>query len=405
MRFGIHIADATARARTRLLILAALSMMGALSIDAYLPALPAIAEAMRVPLAAAQQTLTIYLFGFAAMMLFYGMLSDSFGRRPVILFSLACYLASSIGAAAATSLGWLLFWRLLQGLSAGAGPVVGRAMVTDLLKGPEAQRELAFIGMIFGVAPAVAPVIGGWLQAAFGWQSIFIFIALFTLVLLVVCLLLLPESLPREERHAFHFKLIVANYWEVGSHARFIIRALAYALSFSGIMIYVGAAPAFVINILHLSVKEFAWLFVPLIGGMTLGSYISGRLSHLYSQRTLIVTGYLVMAASAFWNFAYTWFFVATIPWAVIPLFFYGIGSSITMPVMMLIGLEMFPRVRGMASSFQSFVFMIVFAIGSGVVCPLLFGSAFHLAAGVAVGLALSLVCWLLGRIPTKADP
>jgi DHA1 family bicyclomycin/chloramphenicol resistance-like MFS transporter len=375
-------------------------MIGALSIDAYLPALPAIAQDLHVTAAAAQQTLTIYLFGFAFMMLFYGTLSDSFGRRPVILISLVCYLLSSIGAVMATSLGMLLLCRLLQGLSAGAGQVIGPAIVTDLLKGAEAQRALSFIWVIFGIAPALAPIIGGWLQAAFGWHSIFIFIAVFTLILLGICRWLLPESLPLAERHPFHFKVIVANYWRVGRHGKFLLRCLAYGLSLSGILIYVASAPAFVFNILHLTVKDFGWLFVPLIGGLTLGSYLSGRLSHSIKPRTQILTGYGIMIASTIANLLYTGLCAVRIPWAVMPHFFYGIGMALALPAMLVIILEMFPRMRGLAASLQSFISMSVFAIGSGAICPLLFGSAFHLAAGVAVGLSLSIVCWLLGRTP-----
>ena len=376
-------------------------MMGALSIDAYLPALPSIAHNFGVSAPAAQQTLTVYLFSFAFMTLFYGTLSDSFGRRPVILVSLLLYLLSSIGAGCAQNLGELLIFRVLQGLSAGAGGVVGRAIVGDLLSGAEAQRAMAYMSVIFGLAPAIAPILGGWLQAAFGWRSIFMFIALFTLILMVICYYLLPESLPRKDRHAFHFKVIVANYWEVGSHARFMVQSLGNVLSFSGILIYVGAAPVFVMNILHLSVKDFGWLFIPLIGGMTLGSYLSGWLSHRVTAATLIGVGYGIMFTSAFANLAYSWFFIAAIPWAVIPMFFYGIGMSLAMPAMTVLTLEMFPRVRGLASSLQSFLFMSIFAIGSGVICPLLFDSAFHLASGVIVGLILSLLFWCMGsRLP-----
>jgi len=127
--------------RLLVVILAALSMLGALSIDAYLPALPTIAHDYSSTLPAVQQTLTVYLFAFAFMTLFYGTLSDSFGRRPIILISLGFYLASSLGAAWAPTLGWLLFFRLFQGLSAGGGSVIGRAIVGDLFSGAEAQRK------------------------------------------------------------------------------------------------------------------------------------------------------------------------------------------------------------------------------------------------------------------------
>jgi DHA1 family bicyclomycin/chloramphenicol resistance-like MFS transporter len=384
----------------RLLIftLAALSMLGALSIDAYLPALPSIAAAFSVTAPAVQQTLTVYLFAFAFMNLFYGTLSDSFGRRRVILWAMGLYLLSSLGAGLAVNLSWLLFFRFLQGLTAGAGGVVGRAIVGDLFSGPEAQRMMSYIFVVFGLAPAIAPIVGGWLQAAFGWRSIFGFIAFFSLALLVLCARELPESLARADRHPFRLQPILANYWRVGCHARFMLQALSIALSFSGVMFYVGAAPAFVMTILHLSVKEFGWLFIPLITGMMSGSLLAGRWSHRYRPKVLIRVGFLIMIISALVNVAYTWFFTASIPWAVLPIMTYSFGMALATPAMTLIGLEMFPKVRGMAASLQSFTFMAVFAIGSGLICPLLFGSAFKLALGVVVGVALAALSWRLGH-------
>jgi len=380
--------------RLLIFILAALSMLGALSIDAYLPALPAIAAHFRVSPAAAQQSLSLYLFAFAFMTLFYGTLSDSFGRRPVILIAMLIYCISSFGAGISTSFQQLLFFRLLQGLSAGAGSVVGRAIVGDLLKGAEAQRMMSWISVVFGLAPAIAPILGGWLQVTFGWRSIFGSIALFSLLLLLLCLRSLPESLPRVERHAFHFKVIVANYWSVARHHEFMIRCLGCALTFSGIMLYVASAPAYVMNILHLPVTSFAWLFIPLIGGMTLGSIVAGRLSHHWKSESTIAAGFVVMIFSTLWSLIYNGTCEVRIPWAVIPLGTYAFGMAVCNPAMVVDTLALFPEVRGLASSLQAFLFMIVFALGSGLIAPLLFGSAMKLAIGTAVGLGLSLVCW-----------
>lgn len=385
--------------RSLIFVLAALSMLGALSIDAYLPALPSIARSFSASAPAVQQTLTVYLFAFAFMNLFYGTLSDSFGRRPVILVSMALYILSSLGAGLAPSLGWLFFFRLLQGMTAGAGGVVGRAMVGDLFSGAAAQRTMSYISVVFGLAPAIAPILGGWLLAAFGWRSIFGFIALFSLLLLLICFQELPESLPREKRHPFHFQVVIGHYWKAGCHARFIFKCLAIAFSFSGVLIYVGSAPAFVLNILHLSVTQFGWLFIPLIGGMTLGSALSGKLSHHFHPAVMIRAGYAAMILSVIANLGYTAFFAVKVPWAVLPMFFYGIGMMLANPAMTVVTLEMFPQNRGLASSLQSFTFMIVFALGSGLICPLLFGSAFKLALGTAIGLALSMVFLGIGQM------
>ena len=391
--------------RLLVFILAALSMLGALSIDAYLPALPTIAREYSVTLPAVQQTLTVYLFAFAFMTLFYGILSDSFGRRPVILIALGFYVVSSLGAAWAPTLGWLLFFRLCQGLSAGSGSVVGRAIVGDLLSGAEAQRTMSYISLVFGLAPALAPILGGWVLAGWGWRPIFYLIALFSFILLIACLRWLPESLAVPHRHAFHFKVIVANYLEVGSHARFMFRTLGSAFSFVGVMVYVASAPVYIINLLHLTVKDFGWLFVTFIAGMTVGSVASARLSHKLKPQVIIWMAYAIMAASASSSLLYTGFFSCRIPWAVIPHFFYGLGASLAGPAMTVLTLEMFPKVRGLASSLQSFVFLVIFALISGFFSPFLFASAFRLALGAAIGLSLSLLLWQLGSRPRRVEP
>lgn len=382
--------------RFLVVILAALSMLGALSIDAYLPALPTIARDFSCTLPAIQQTLTVYLFAFAFMTLFYGMLSDSFGRRPVILIALGCYFVSSLGAAAAPSLGWLYFFRLLQGLSAGAGSVVGRAIVGDLFSGVEAQKIMSYISMVFGLAPAFAPILGGWVLAGWGWRSIFYFITLFTLILLLACLRWLPESLSINKRHSFHFRAIINRYIEVGSHWRFMSGSSAIAFSFVGILLYVASAPVYILDILHLTVKDFGWLFVTFIAGMTLGSMASGRLSHQFKPAVLIRTGYIIMTFTTLASLVYTGLFTVRIPWAVVPHFFYGFGVSLCTPAMTVLTLEMFPHVKGMPSSLQNFTFLIIFGVISGCLVPLLFASAFRLAVGAAIGLLLSLLMWWL---------
>ncbi len=382
--------------RLLIVILAALSMLGALSIDAYLPALPAIAAEFSATDAAVQQTLTAYVLAFAIMTLFYGTLSDSFGRRPVILISLFFYLLSSVGTALANSLEMLIVFRLFQGFSAGGGAVVARAIVGDMVSGAKAHRAMSYINVVFGLAPAIAPILGGWLQSAFGWRSIFIFITLFTLVLLVACAVFLRESLPLEKRAAFQLRVVLANYWKVGSHGFFILRSISTALAFSGIMIYVAAAPAFIINILHLSVTDFGWLFLPLIGGMILGSFAAGRLSHRVKPRAIISASFVIMLVAMAVNLAYCAWFPVRVPWAVLPLFIYAFGAALGTPVMSMITLEMFPRMRGLAASFQTFLFMLLFALVSGIIVPLLFGSPFKFALGTGVGAVLSLVCWVL---------
>jgi DHA1 family bicyclomycin/chloramphenicol resistance-like MFS transporter len=381
-------------------ILACLGMVGALAIDTYLPSFPAIGRAFEVGPVAVQQTLSVFLFTFAFMMLFYGTLSDSFGRRPVILVALAVYTLASAGAAMAPTFGWLLFFRALQGLSAGAGSVIGQAIVQDRFSGADAQRIMSHIMMVFGLAPAIAPILGGWLHVTFGWRATFVFLALFGAIMLLASWRLLDESLPREKRHAFHGVAIARNYLKVLRHPQFLLLSLAVGLAFGGLSLYIGSAANFVMEILHLPETAFAWMFIPLISGMVIGSAWGGKRAAKIAPAAMRRIGYGLMALACVLNVGYTSLAgdAVTVPWAVLPLMVYTFGLAVAMPAIQVAALGLFPENRGLASSMLAFIQMMSFALMSGLVAPLLFGSAFKLACGVTVGLVASFVaCQLAG--------
>src|SRR5258708_4843802 len=181
-------------------MLAALATLGPFSIDAYLPAFSGIQESLGATPLEIQQTLSVYLFAFGLMFLFHGALSDSFGRCPVILVALAVYTIASAGAALATDVHLLILWRAVQGLSVGAGMVVGRAIIRDLYGHEAAHALMSMVTLFFGLAPAVAPVIGGWLFATLGWRSIFWFLTGVGIVLIMIGWALSPPPLPRTPR-------------------------------------------------------------------------------------------------------------------------------------------------------------------------------------------------------------
>lgn len=377
--------------------LAGLAMLGAFAIDTFLPSFPAIADQFSVSMAVVQQALSAYLLAFSFMSLFYGTLSDSFGRRPVILASLLLFTAASIGAAFAPSFGWLLTFRVLQGLSAGGGRVIGQAIIRDRFSGAAAQRLMSHVTLVFGLAPAIAPVLGGYLHVAFGWRSVFVFMTVLGLALLAACLRFLPESLPPASRIRFHPVTLAENYWNALRHPQFVARTLAVGLGFGGLGLYIASAPSFIIKILHLPETAFAWLFLPMIGGMMIGSAFSARLAHRVRPPAVLRIGFACMGLAAGVNLVYNGFFVAAVPWAVLPIMLYTFGLGLTMPVMSLMTLDLFPKVRGMAASLVSFVQMLIFSLVSGVIAPMLFDSAVKLAEGMAMVFALAMVCWGIG--------
>lgn len=387
-----HTAPVTALA----LILAALAMIGPFTIDTYLPSFPFIGADLQASPAQLQQTLSLYLFTVAFMTLFHGTLSDSFGRRPVILVSLALYVITSIGCALASSLPQLLFWRAVQGLAAGAGIIVGRAIIRDSFSGHEAQRLMSLVTMIFGVAPAIAPVIGGWLQDWFGWRTIFWFLAAYGVLLFFAVVRRLPETHPVAARQPFHVRPLLRNYLRLGSDPKLVLLCLVIAFNFSGFFLYVVSAPAVIYDLLRMTEKDFAWLFVPGIAGVMFGAFLSGRLAERLSPRRAVLIGYLVMSCAVIFNISYGLIFPPALPWTVFPVMVYTVGMALAMPSVTLIALDLFPKLRGMTSSLQGFAHSLFAGLTAGLLSPLLSHSALMLACGMGGMALLGGLTWLL---------
>lgn len=371
------------------LLLACLSALGPFSIDTYLPSFEDISHRLGATPLEVQQTLSAYLFSFAAMTLWHGAIADRFGRRRVILWALALFGVASLGCMLAGSIGQLWFWRAMQGVTAGAGIVVSRAIVRDLYDGAQAQRLMAQITMMFALAPAIAPVIGGWLQTWFGWRSIFAFLVLSTVILWLTCLRLLPESLPPERRQSLRPGYLAGAYRQVFSSPRFLCACLALALNFGGFFIYVLSAPVFLMRHLALPETAFLWLFGPAMLGLMSGSWLSGRLAGRISPGRTVALGYVAMSCAALLNLGINLSLPPGLPWSVAPLFVYTIGMSLAMPSLTLFALDPFARQRGLAASCQTFFQSGFNGIAAALIAPALWGSTLSLAAGMA-GLMLA---------------
>ena len=378
--------------------LAGLVMLGPFSVDTYLPSFPAIQREFAVTPLEVQQTLTAYLIVFAVMTLFHGALSDSFGRRPVILACLVIHVLGSIGCTLAQSFPQLLFFRGAQGFSAGVGWVVGRAIVRESFPGHEAQRLLSLITMIFGLAPALAPVIGGALQAAFGWRAVFTFLALFGALQLAVCWRALPETLPREKRQPFAPAPLFRTYVRLASSLRLVLLCLVVALNFSAFFLYVAAAPAVIYDLLGLTEHHFPVLFVPGVVGVMLGAFLSGRMAGRVSRRRTVEIGYLIMFGAAAFNTGYHALFAAALPWTVLPYAAYAVGMALAGPSVQLLVLDLFPQNSGTASSLQGFTFALSTSFTAALVAPLVSGSGLTLALGALGLLTLGCLCWFTYR-------
>jgi DHA1 family bicyclomycin/chloramphenicol resistance-like MFS transporter len=363
-------------------MLAALSMLGPFSVDTYLPAFPAIEASLKATPLEVQQTLTAYMLSFAVMILWHGALSDAFGRRKVILMSLAVFSLTSLGCAAAHSVEMLWLFRVLQGMTAGAGVVIGRAIIRDLHAGPEASRLLSLVTMIFSIAPAIAPIIGGWVVKLSGWRMIFVLLFCYTLILLLCCWRYLPESLPVSLRRPFHPKSLYASYKQVFRSRLFQLKAGVIAFNFAGMFLYVAAAPVFLTQFLGLGPAQFGWQFIPLVSGIFCGALASNRLAGRIDITQQVKLGFGFLIGASVFNTIYHALFAPMLPWSILPMFFYTFGMSVVAPGVTLLVLDLFPAFRGISAACQSFVQTLLAALVAGVIAPWLSHSPLALATG-----------------------
>jgi MFS transporter, DHA1 family, multidrug resistance protein len=392
-------------------LLAVLGMLGPFSIDTYIPAFAGIARALDAAPVQMQQTLSAYLFGFAFMNLFHGALADSFGRRPVILWGIAVFAFASAGCALSQTVAQLVLFRGLQGLSTGAGIVVSRAVIRDMFPPAQAQQVMSQVTIYFGVAPAIAPIIGGWLLVHAGWHSIFWFLTGVGVVLWVANFRLLPETLHVTHRQPFNFGNLMRGYWQLGSSPRFLLLALASGIPFNGMFLYVLAAPAFLGEHLGLAPTEFFWFFLLTIAGIIGGAWASGRLAGRITPKRQIRHGFLIMLLVSLANVAANFLFVPSASWALLPIAVFSFGWALMVPVVTLLVLDLYPQRRGLASSLQAVIGSTANGLVAGAVTPLVMHSTRALALTSLLMMSVGLFAWIFvhrrwpetGRVVTAA--
>lgn len=377
------------------LLIGGMGMLGPFAIDTLFPAFPAVATALKVDAAWVQQTLSTYLFGFALMSLLHGPLSDRYGRKPILLVALLVFAGASLACAFAQSIETLLWARWVQGLSAGAGTVIGRAVVRDVVEGPEAQRLMSQVTLVFAIAPAIAPVIGGWLFEAYGWRSIFWFITAFGLLVFAACAWRLPETLPQEQRQPLSASSMFRDYGRMCMDPVARALVMAAALNFAALFLMIASAPSIVLDIMGLKTTQFHYFFLPMIGSILLGSQLSGRLAGRIPNRKQVAIAYQIMLACAVLHLCVQCLPIAHVyPWAILFACMYGVGSAMAFPVLTLKLLDRFPHQRGAAASMQAFSSLMVNALAAGLLSPLLHQSLWQIGLGQLGMMAIGYWFW-----------
>ena len=375
-------------------IIAMMTMIGPFTIDSYLPSFPDIESEFNISHALLSQSLSSYLVAFAISTLILGPLADRLGRRHVIFGSLLFYIAASIGCALSTDYNTFLIFRLLQGAAAGGGLVAGRAMIRDVYSPQDAHRAMSRVMMLFAVAPAIAPIIGGWLHDLFGWHSVFYFLAIYASAVFFLVYFYLAETLVPALRQSFHPVKVARVYGRTLVHSRFLLLVFVVASSFGGMFLYIAGAPTVIFDFLKLGSTDFGVMFVPIVIGLILGSGLSSRLAHRWPIESTIKLALTLMVLAALMNVTQAFWLTTMISTTVLPLALYACGMGIAMPALTVMALDCFPNNRGTASALQGFVQMIANALVASFAVPLLSFQPSYLALAQLALLFFAILLW-----------
>ncbi len=376
-------------------VAALLSMLGPFTIDTYLPSFPDIEQSFQISRAVLSQSLGIYLAAFALSTLFWGPLSDRIGRRRVVFASLSLYILATLGCALSQGIDHFLLFRFLQGLAASGGFIAGRAMIRDAHDIAGAHKAMSQVMMLFALAPAIAPVLGGWLHDAFGWRSVFVFLMLFALLLMLL-LVFVTETLSSEHRQSFHPLSVLQVYTKILKQKQFILIVATISLLFAGVFLYIAGAPTVIYQFLGLGSKDFAWQFIPMVSGLVLGSFCSVILVKHWSRQRIFYFAVAVLLFSVVFNLLNLTLFDASIFTVIAPLVVYAFGLSLLMPVLSIMALDCFPKNRGAASSMQGFFQMMGNALVASFLVPFLHQQWSYFVIGQFVLVVAGLLLWSL---------
>jgi DHA1 family bicyclomycin/chloramphenicol resistance-like MFS transporter len=383
--------------RPPLWLLVIITISGTMAMHMFVPALPDASKDLGAMVTQAQMTISFYIVGLAVGQLFYGPLSDSFGRRPLLIVGLSLYAAGGLAAALAPGIHALIGARLLQALGGCAGLALGRAIVRDSTVSEDTVRQLALMNLVTMISPGLSPVLGGAISSAFGWRAIFWLLAIAGIVTLVLAWRLLPETAPTGR--AWSTRTLVRDYRALLRSRQFVGFALGGGCATTSVYAFIATAPFIFAVELHRPLHEVGIYLGILVFGMTVGNALTGRLIGRVSIERLMLGGNalsIVGAAGLLCTIALGDLnIVGTLCW----MFLFTSGAGMTSPAALTKAVSVNPHLTGSASGLYGFTQMAVGAICTSVVA---FGRDPALAA-VVVLLAASLIAQAAFRFALRA--
>lgn len=380
-------------------LLVALSAIAPLTVDMFLPSLPAMADEFGASESTLQLAVTLFIISFAGSQLVYGPASDRIGRRPALLAGLALFVAGSLLALSAQSVEVLLAGRVVQGLGGGAGPAVAQAIVLDVYGRQRAARVLSYMAIALPLAPAIAPIFGGFLHDAFGWHSVFTTLAVIGVLLALAYGLGIPETRPKRAPGTNGLGGLMRDYRTIFSSRTYLAYAAVMGLMFGGQLVFISSSSFVLQEEFGLSAQWFGFSFGLVALGIMAGATLSSRLVVRLPSHRIVLLGTALAAAASALMLAWVVAAEASGVWSVlVPMFVTAVGLGLTRPAAMAGALVPFPHIAGLASALLGFSQMLIastYNIAYGALVPV---GADALAAGVAVSVGAALLAVLVLR-------
>ncbi|GMU41255.1 MAG: Bcr/CflA family drug resistance efflux transporter [Chloroflexota bacterium] len=380
------------------ILLVALSAVAPLTVDMFLPSMPAMAVEFGVPESTMQLAVTLFIVSFAGSQIVYGPASDRYGRRPLLLAGMAIFTVGGVVALTAQSATVLIVGRVLQGLGGGAGPALAQAIVLDVYGKQRAARVLSYMAIALPLAPALAPIAGGFLHEAFGWRSVFVTLALAGVVLAGGYRALLPETNVARADRARGLGGLVADYRTVLRSRTYVAYALVMGLMFSGQLVFISTSSFVLIDELGLDPRVYGFSFAFVALGIMAGATWSSRLVSRRAAHEVVRLGVLVSVAGSAVMAALAWAGIHHVAGVLAPMFVTAIGLGLTRPSAMAGALVPFPQIAGLASALLGFTQMLVASTYNIAYSALVPPGSRGLASGVAIAILAALLAVLLLR-------
>jgi DHA1 family bicyclomycin/chloramphenicol resistance-like MFS transporter len=389
-------------------LLTALAAFGPVSIDLYLPSLPSMVAVFHSTVSDVQLTLSVFIGGFAVGTLVHGPLSDRYGRRPVVLAGCALYCLASIACLFAPNIEMLTVGRCIQALGASAGPVIGRAVVRDIYPRQDAARMLSYMASAIAIAPAIGPIIGGWLQAVYGWQANFVLFTCFGLCVLTASWALLAETNSHRDPTSLMPMRLLQTFSTLICSRLFMGYTVTVSLVFGCIFSFISGAAFILIDVMGVAEQHFGFAFLSVVIGFSSGAFLSGRFSSTLGGGRTIELGCVVLLIGSLSGVALAWLGAgsAAAPWNIIsvvgPVMLVFFSSALIIPNATAQAISPYGHIAGAANSLLGFLQMATGAIVGAIVGLTFSDSALPTMAQIAVLAILAVVSYtvLIGRPP-----